>query len=221
MRSGPRRAADRGEYVGGLEALRRRARRHRLPACGLERDEVVDRVDVGVGSLAGEHADEPQDRPPLGLPSPRAPGRAAPSEVGDVADRQLVEGEVVVSARERRGNGQDHVGARGRLVDVAVDRDHELERLDRRAEPPRVGRREQRVAGDGDQRPDLPLALGLDLLGEAGDRQLAERLRRPRTREVQRPIVTPRPRPLSPVALVCTGGGVREHRTAARGRGCR
>ena len=66
---------------------------------------------------------------------------------------------------------------RGRLIDVGVQRDHQLERLEGRAQPTRVGRREERVPGDREQGADAALALGLDLVGEGRDRELAEGLR--------------------------------------------
>ena len=49
----------------------------------------------------------------------------------EVADAVRVKGHVVVGALKRRGGGQDHVGMPRRLVDVDVDRDHEIERLER------------------------------------------------------------------------------------------
>ena len=65
--------------------------------------------------------------------------------------------------------------ARG-LVHVEVDRDHEVEALERRAEAPAVRRREHRVAGEAEERADLALARRLDLLGERRRGQLAEGL---------------------------------------------
>src|SRR5262245_61065078 len=66
--------------------------------------------------------------------------------------------------------------ARG-LVDVRVDADHELEPVECAVEPLAVGGAEHWVAGDRDQRADLARSLGLDLLGEHADGQLAVRLR--------------------------------------------
>jgi hypothetical protein len=62
--------------------------------------------------------------------------------------------------------------ARG-LVDVDVDRGHEVEAAQGAVEPGAVRGREHRVAGDGQHRPDLALAGGLDLLAQRRDRQLA------------------------------------------------
>ena len=80
---------------------------------------------------------------------------------------------------ERLRRGQDHVRVAGRLVHVDVDRDHEVEALDRALEPAAVRGREQRVAGHRDERAHLALAGGLDLLGEHGHGQLAVQLRQP------------------------------------------
>ena len=77
-----------------------------------------------------------------------------------------------------------------RLVEVEVDADHEVERLERGGEAVAVRRRQHRVAGDREQRADLAVARRLDLLGQAGGGQLAERSRgSPRTRVAQRPTV--------------------------------
>ena len=65
----------------------------------------------------------------------------------------------------------------GRLVDVGVDGDVRLEGGEGGVEPAGVGRRQHRVAGHRDEAPDLALAGRVDLLGQADDRQLAERLR--------------------------------------------
>ena len=56
--------------------------------------------------------------------------------VGDVAHRELQQGQVVVAALEARWRGQDHIGVPGRLVQVDVDRHHEVEgrRARRRAD---------------------------------------------------------------------------------------
>ena len=102
--------------------------------------------------------------------------------VRDVAHGELVEREVVVRARERRRAGQDHVRVARRLVHVDVERDHEVERLECAVEALGLRRRDDRVARDRDERADLALARRLDLLGEADDRQLAERPRAGRAR---------------------------------------
>ena len=133
----------------------------------------------GVGALAGGDRGEPQDDLPL-LRLALGGGEDRRRVVGDAADRELVEGEVVVGLGQRLGRGEDDVGVAGGLVDVDVERDHEVERLDGRLERAGVRRRDQRVAGDRDQRPDLALARGRDLLGEPDDRQLAEDLGRGR-----------------------------------------
>ena len=80
-------------------------------------------------------------------------------------------------ALERGGRRQDHVGVPGRLVDVDVDGRHEVQAAERPVEPRPVGRREDGVAGERQQGPDLPVARRLDLLAQRRDRQLAGELR--------------------------------------------
>ncbi len=53
-----------------------------------------------------------------------------------------------------------------------------------------------------EHRPDPPRALGLDLLRERGRGSSPEASASSRTRELQRPILKPRPRPGAPFALV-------------------
>ena len=79
----------------------------------------------------------------------------------------------------------------------------------------RSGVREDRVAGDRDQRADLPVARRLDLLGQAGDRAARRRPRAARARgSPSGRSATPRPRPGVPVDVRRAGGGPREHRAA-------
>ena len=87
-------------------------------------------------------------------------------EPGGVAHRERVEDQVVVVALQRGRRRQDHVRVPGGLVEVDVDRGHEVEAGERPVEPCAVRRGEHRVAGDGQHRPDLPVAGGLDLLAQ-------------------------------------------------------
>ena len=100
--------------------------------------EVVERLDVGIGSLAGGDAGEAQERLPLGQ-APRVRPQHRRRVVGHVADGELVEREVVVGPAERRGSRQDHVGVAGGLVDVDVDADHQLELSSARRRRPALG----------------------------------------------------------------------------------
>ena len=81
----------------------------------------------------------------------------------------------------------------GGLVDVGVDRHDELEPAEGGVQPPGVGGGEHRVAGHVHHGADLPLAGRVDLLGQAGRRQLAHRLAQPRTRLRRRCSLIPRP----------------------------
>ena len=135
-----RRAASRRACARGRRAARARpakASRGRRPR-GATTSSATMRSKASTstaGALAGDDAGQPQQRLPLvrlaGLE--RQHGRRV---VRDVARRQLVEGEVVVRALERRRRRQDDVGVARRLVEVDVERDIEVER--RRA-PPRAG----------------------------------------------------------------------------------
>ena len=154
-----------------------------------------------------------------GRPSAQRQDRRRP--VRDAADGELVERGVVVRLRQRLGSGKDHVGVPGGLVDVDVDADHEVEVVDGVGERLRVGRRDERVARDRDQRAHLALARRRDLPGERRPRAARRMTRAGRaTRLVQRPVMTPlpvRPRPTS-----CAGPR-RRARTSRRprDRGCR
>jgi ATP-dependent helicase/nuclease subunit A len=97
--------------------------------------------------------------------------------LGDVADRERVEREIVVRLGQGRAGRQDDVGVPGRLVEVRVDRHHDVELAERALEPARARRRQDRVAGHGEEGADLAPARRLDLLGQRGHRQLAAELR--------------------------------------------
>ena len=89
---------------------------------------------------------------------------------------KLREGHVVVEVLERGGPGQDHVCVTGGLVQIDVDRDHEVEVRERTLEAISVGGGEGGVARDGEQCAHLPLARRLHLLGETRGRELAQHL---------------------------------------------
>ena len=98
-----------------------------------------------------------------------------------------------------------------RLVDVDVDAHHEVEVVERGGEALAVRRRDDRVAGDRDERADLPVAGRLDLLGHAGGGQLAEDLRRAAHPAAASARTARRgPSPIPRVAV----RGQREHRAA-------
>ena len=83
------------------------------------------------------------------------------------------------------------------------------------AQAARVRRRDERVAGDRDQRAHLALAGRLDLLGQAG-RPAARRRPRaaPRTRLAQRPRRAAASLPARAGAVALSGRRAREHRAA-------
>ena len=81
-----------------------------------------------------------------------------------------------MTALQGGGRGQQHVGVARGLVEVRVDAHDEVEPLHGRVEAAAVGRGQDRVSRDGDQGAHLALAGRVDLLGQADDRQLAQRL---------------------------------------------
>ena len=111
------------------------------------------------------------------VPGVRGLGQHGGGEAGRVPDGQTVEHDVVVVPLQRGRRRQDHVGVPGGLVDVDVDRGHEVQGVEGLAQAPAVGRREHRVAGDRQHRVDLPLARRLDLLAHHRGGQLAAVLR--------------------------------------------
>ena len=104
-------------------------------------------------------------------------GEERGGEPRGVAHREHVEDQVVVVALQRRGRRQDHVGVPGRLVEVEVDGDHEVQPRERLVEPLAVGGRQHRVAGDVSSARTWPSPGREDLVGEGRHRQLARELR--------------------------------------------
>ena len=132
---------------------------------------VGDRgIDIGTETLC-DRRELGDDLPLVRLPLvERQDGRRV---VGDVADGELQQQQVVVSTLELRGRRQDHVGVAGGLVQVQVDAHHEVEFVERPGQLFAVGRRQHRVAGQCHQRPDLSGPGCPDLLGEHAHRVLA------------------------------------------------
>ena len=121
--------------------------------------------------------------PPAPAGSPIRAGRSAGAntgwrEPGRVAHREQPDQLVVVRLLERREAGQDDVRVAGGLVEVVVDADHALEAGEGGVEATGVGPAHHRIAGDGDQRPQLARARRGDLLRQAAQRHLAEDLGR-------------------------------------------
>ena len=97
-----------------------------------------------------------------------------------IAPRELRERYVEVGLGERRERRQDDVRVARGLVEVDIEAHHQRERFECLRDPRTVRCREYGVTRDGEHRAHLARARGLDLLGEASDRQLAEHLRRAR-----------------------------------------
>ena len=106
-----------------------------------------------------------------------------------VAHGKSVEDQVVVLPLQRPGRRQDHVRVPGRLVDIDVDGDHEVEPAQRLVQPVPAGRRRHWVAGDRHQASDLPLPRGQDLVGQCRHRKLGSELRQPLCPRLPRPEV--------------------------------
>ena len=206
MRSGPTRGCSAASSCLGVAPG---------PADDLCGDESVQRVDVDVGPRPAGDAGQAQQRAPLVRRLARRFGvEHRRRVVGHVADGQLVEREVVVRARERRGRRQHDVGVARGLVEVDVEREHEVQALQGPVQPRAVGRGQHRVARDGDQRADLALARRLHLLREHPDRQLAEHLGRPADARVPAPGPEALAAPARPLRVGRARGRAREHRPA-------
>ena len=114
---------------------------------------IVERAIVQEVSLTTQPA-VPGAPAPLGEAQPLAddPPEAQRAHADDVPE-------------EDRGDGQ---------VGAAAQPGAPLGQVERAVEPPAVRRRQRRVPADRDERPHLALAGRLDLVGEGGDRDLAE-----------------------------------------------
>ena len=193
--------------------LDRRARQPHLAPDQRADHELVPGLDVRLGALAGGDRGEPQHHLPLGrLALGRLDHRRRP--VGDAAYGQLVERGVVVGLRQRLRGGEDDVGVAGGLVDVDVDRDHEVELVGRRRERTRVRRRDEWVAGDRHQGAHAALAGRRDLLREPHDRQLAEDLGPAAHAAAPAPHAKALARAALAGRVALPGRGEREHRAA-------
>jgi hypothetical protein len=84
-----------------------------------------------------------------------------------------VEDDVVVLALQRGRRWEEHVCVAGGLVQVRVDGDEEVERVERLLQPCAVGRGEDRVAARTTSARMLAGPVGENLLGERGDGELA------------------------------------------------
>ena len=87
-----------------------------------------------------------------------------------------MERQLVLAALESRGWGQDHVGVTGGFVAVGIDADHELEVAEGGVESTRMGSGDHRVAGHGDERPDLTVAGSEDFVRQCRHGELAAHL---------------------------------------------
>ena len=137
---------------------------------------VVDDGGVDVRTLTSDDRGEfGQDLPLVHTDLVWENGRGV---VGDVAQREPGEGQVVVAALQWRSGGEDHVGPATGLVAIQVDRDHEVELAEGVVELVGIGRRGHRIAGNDNHCLDLTLTGCGDLLGHHGGRQLAAHLRK-------------------------------------------
>ena len=63
------------------------------------------------------------------------------------------------------------------LIEVGIDRQHEVDRVEGIGQAGAVGRGQHRIAADSDHRPDLTVTGCLDLLGEGDGGQFGHHLR--------------------------------------------
>ena len=167
----------RGELTDGASGHRRVRVGHLLAQHGAD-DLLVDEPGIGIGA----QAHQPQRQPAQDLHLARPAVRQVEHRrriAGGTAHRHARQCDVEVRCVRRRGRRQDDIGVPGGLVEVGIDRDHELQLIHRPGQPPAIGCRQHRVAGDRHQRPDLPRSRGLDLLGQQGGRQFGGDLRAP------------------------------------------
>ena len=99
--------------------------------------------------------------------------------LGDVADREPRQEQIEVPGLEDVLRGKDVARVARGLVDVVVDRHHELELRQRPREPLPVGRREHGVARDAHEGPHAALPRRLHLFRHDRRRQRPEELRQP------------------------------------------
>ena len=171
----PRARLEGGEQLVRIPARDRGVRIGAAPTERVECDLPVERLEVGSRAEAtDDRGERKHDLPLVACVGGKRQRRRR--VVGHVSHRRRVDGQVVVRALERRGRRQDHVRLTGRLVEIEVDADEALELAERRLQPPAVRIAERRVAGERDERAQPPLARSVDLLCEAGERQLAEHL---------------------------------------------
>ena len=119
-----------------------------------------------------------------------------------------------MGALQRREDRQDDVGPRARLVQVAVDRDEQVERSNAAPRRPTFGVETSGLPAtviSARIRPS-PGSVISSARQETGSSPKASGISR--TRVLQRPILKPRPRPAAPVEFVCAGGREREHDAA-------
>ena len=118
----------------------------------------------------------------------------------NVPHGQQVEDQVVVIVLECRGWRQNNVAVASGLVEVEINRDHEVEVVESSFELHSVGSRQHRVPGHRHQTADPARTLGQNFLGEGGYRQLAAKLGKP-----AHPA-------FSPPELAAAGAGQQIHR---------
>ena len=116
----------------------------------------------------------------------------------------------MVGLLQRRRAGQDDVGMPRRLVEPQVDRDHRVQPGKCLVEFVSGGRGQHGVARYRDQRRDLTVAGGGDLLGQAGHRNLAQHLLRSAHPGVEPPEIG--------CAVLQSGDRLDCHRPRCRGR---
>ncbi|EGY01890.1 hypothetical protein AZA_07438 [Nitrospirillum viridazoti Y2] len=176
---------------------------------------VVQGGGVGIGPPALRDGRQLQQHLPF-RQNALAPGQQRRAVAGVVAIGQLGEGDIVVAVLEGRDAGQDDVGMAGRLVQVDVDTDHQVQLVQGARQSVTVGGGQDGVAGHGEQGPHLALAGRLDLLRQASHRQFTEHLRRVRYAGAAAAQRHAPPLAARPHRVGGEGGGLGEHRPARR-----
>ena len=131
--------------------------------------------DALAGQTGGDGARQVgRDAPVVAHAGRRLEDGARPAR--DVSHRDDLEEQVVVVALEAEGRRQEHVRVARRLVPVDVERHHRVELREGARQALSVGHGRDGVARERDERADV---ARLDLLGQAGDGELAAELGQP------------------------------------------
>src|ERR1044072_4195257 len=96
---------------------------------------------------------------------------------GRVTNCEQIKRNVIVPALERRCRRQNNMCVPGRLVNIEINRDHELEAAERPIQLTAIRRRQDGIAGGSNQSLYLPRTFSQNFLRERCHRQLSGKFR--------------------------------------------